>query len=68
MTAATVQEIEKAIDQLSPAEREELYVRLDARRSQSIDTRIEAGLVAGYFDALISEAIDDHRHGRTRPL
>ena len=68
MLAATVQEIEKAIDQLSPAEQDDLYVRLSARRPQSIDARIEAGLAAGHFDGLIAEAIDDLKHGRTHPL
>ena len=68
MTTPTVQEIENAIVTLSANELQELYAWLDQNRPQPIDARIEAGIAAGHFDQLVTEALEDVKHGRTRPL
>lgn len=64
----TVQEIERAIDALTPQQIEELYVWLDQRHPQPIDTQLKADLEAGRIDNRISRALDDHKAGNTQPL
>ena len=63
-----VQEIERAIDALTPREVEELYVWLDQRHPQLIDTQLKADLDAGRIDDRIQRAMDDHKNGNTRAL
>ena len=64
----TVQEIERAIDALTPQQMEELYVWLDQRHPQPIDAQLKADLDAGRIDNRISRALADHRAGNTQPL
>jgi hypothetical protein len=68
MDLNTVQEIERAIDALTPQEVEELYVWLDQRHPQAIDAQLKADLDAGRIDDRINRALADRRAGNTRPL
>lgn len=63
----SVQEIEKAIGNLSPQEIEELRQWFDQyNRSQPIDDQLKADLDAGRIDERIRRAIVDHALGDTR--
>jgi hypothetical protein len=64
----TLQEIERAIQALTPPEREELYSWLDQQRPQLLDARISTDLAAGCLDNAIERALDDEKNGRTQPL
>jgi hypothetical protein len=64
----TVQEIEHAIQALTPRELEELYSWLDQHCPQSIDARIQSDLTAGRLDKAINRALDDEKNGRVQPL
>jgi hypothetical protein len=64
----TVQEIERAIDALTPQQMEELYVWLDQRHPQPIDAQLKADLDAGRIDNRINRALADHKAGDTQPL
>lgn len=64
----TVQQIERAIQALTPRELEELYSWLDQNCPQPIDTRIQSDLAAGRLDKAISRALDDEKNGRVQPL
>lgn len=68
MNSSTVQEIEHAIDKLSPEELQELYSWLDRNHPQPIDLRLESDLAAGRLDKAMFQALDDEKNGRTRPL
>ena len=65
---ATLEDIERAIGELSPSELEELYTWLDGRYLQQIDAQLRSDLDAGRFDERIDRALADHKTGRTRPL
>ena len=58
MSLSTVQEIERAIEALSPKQLEELYSWLDERHAQLIDARIESDLAAGRLDKAIHRALE----------
>jgi hypothetical protein len=64
----TVQEIERAIDALTPQQIEELYEWLDQRHPQPIDAQLKADLDAGRIDDRIHRALADHKAGNTQPL
>ena len=64
----TIQEIEHAIDGLTPQQLEELYVWLDQRHPQPIDAQLKADLDAGRMDNRINRALADHKAGNTQPL
>jgi hypothetical protein len=68
MGANTVEEIERAIDGLTPQQMEELYVWLDTRHPQPIDAQIKADLGAGRIDDRIKRALADYKGGNTQPL
>jgi hypothetical protein len=68
MDLNTVQEIERAIDALPPAQLEELSVWFEERYSQAVDARLKADVEAGRFDDRIDRAIAGHKAGRTKPL
>ena len=57
----TVQEIERAIQALTPRELEELYSWLDQHCPQPIDVRIQSDLAAGRLDKAINRALDDEK-------
>ena len=64
----TVQEIERAIDALTPKQIEELYEWLDQRHPQPIDAQLKADLDAGRIDDRIRRAVEDHKAGNTQSL
>jgi hypothetical protein len=64
----SVQEIERAIDALTPEQIEELYVWLDQRHPQPIDAQLKADLDAGRIDDRIRRALGDRKAGNTQPL
>ena len=64
----TVQEIESAIEALTPRELEQLYLWLDEHYLQLSDIQLKAAIDAGRFDERIARAIADHKAGRTEPL
>ena len=68
MNLNTVQEIERAIDALTPDQREQLYVWLDEHYLQSGEMQLKAAIDAGRFDDRIARALADHKAGRTEPL
>ena len=68
MPLSTVQEIERAIDALTPQQREELYQWLDHHYPQAIDEQLKADLDAGRMDNRINRALADQKAGRTQPL
>jgi hypothetical protein len=68
MHLKTVQEIEHAIDALTPRQMEELYAWLDQRHPQPIDAQLKADLDAGRVDDRINRALADHNAGNTQPL
>jgi len=68
MRLDTLQEIQRAIDALTPQQVEELYVWLDQHNPQPIDTQLKADLDAGRIDDRIHRALADHKAGNTQPL
>ena len=68
MNLSTVPEIERAIDSLTPDQREELYAWLDEHYLQSGDMQLKAAIEAGRLDERIARALADHKAGRTEPL
>jgi hypothetical protein len=68
MHLSTIQEIERAIDALTPQQIEELYAWLDQRHPQLIDVQLKADLDAGRIDDRINRALADHKAGSTQPL
>jgi hypothetical protein len=68
MQLNTVQEIERAIDALSPEQRAELSQWLDERYPQPIDIQLKADIEAGRFDDRIARALADDKAGKTQPL
>jgi hypothetical protein len=64
----TVQEIERAIDALTPQQMEELYAWLDQRHPQPIDAQLRTDLDAGRIDDRIHRALADHKAGNTQRL
>ena len=65
---SAIQEIERAIEALTPLQQEEILRWLDERHPQSIDTQLGADLEAGRLDDRIHRALTDHSAGRTRQL
>lgn len=68
MSLTSIQEIEHAIDALTPQQIDELYRWLDQRHPQQIDAQLKADLDAGRIDARINRALADHKAGNTQPL
>ncbi|MGH9609155.1 MAG: hypothetical protein ACRD34_05710 [Bryobacteraceae bacterium] len=68
MELTTVQEIERAINALTPQQRDELCEWLDEHHLQPIDVQLKADLEAGRIDDRINRAVADHKAARTRPL
>lgn len=64
----TVQELERAIDALTPEELGELYSWLDERHPQPIDACVQSDLAAGRLDQAIRRALVDEKNGRVQPV
>ena len=65
---ASILEIERAIDELTPEQLQELYSWLEQHHPQAIDSRLAADLASGRLDLAIDRALDDEKNGRLRPL
>ena len=68
MPMTTVEDIERAISQLSPAELDRFRVWFEVFNAQRFDERIERDARAGKLDRMVDEALAEHRAGRTREL
>ena len=68
MQLSTIQEIERAIDGLTPEQIQELYLWLDEHHPHSIDARLQSDLAAGRLDQAIQKALEDEEAGRIQPL
>jgi hypothetical protein len=68
MTPSSVEEIERAIEALTPKQMEELYLWLEHHYPNPIDARVPSDLAAGRLDKAIQRALDDENNGRVRPL
>ena len=68
MQLTTIEQIERAIDELTPDQVEELYQWLDRHHPQPIDAKLRADLEAGLIDERIARALVDFKTGETRPL
>jgi hypothetical protein len=64
----TVEDIERAILQLPPAELDRFRVWFEMLDAQRFDERIERDARAGKLDRMADEALAEHRAGRTREL
>ena len=61
-----IEEIEQAIEQLSPEDMARLWAWLDEREGRAFDAAIERDAAAGKLDHRADNAISDHLAGRTR--
>lgn len=64
----TVQEIERAIDALTPQQREQLYEWLDRHHPQSIDEQLKSDLEAGRIDSRINRGVRPPGRKNPAPL
>jgi hypothetical protein len=64
----SVEDIERAVSQLPPAELERFRMWFETFDAQRFDERIERGAKAGRLDRMADEALAEHRAGRTREL
>jgi hypothetical protein len=64
----TPEDIEKAVEQLSPRELARFRAWFEAFDGERFDAVIERDARAGKLDALADEALDAHRAGRSREL
>jgi len=64
----TVEDIERAISQLAPAELDRFRAWFETFDAQRFDERIEREVRAGKLDRMADEALAEHRAGRTREL
>ena len=68
MTLDAVQEIETAIDALTPQQLQELYAWLDQHHPHLTDARLPGDLAEGRLDTAIQRALNDEENGLLRPL
>ena len=64
----TVEDIEKAITELSQRELDRLRTWFDEFDAKRFDAKIERNAQSGKLDRLAEEALADHRAGRSREL
>ncbi|MBI4325892.1 MAG: hypothetical protein HY674_11585 [Chloroflexi bacterium] len=64
---STVEEIERAAEQLPPQEFAKLAAWVNRRQAEAWDREIERDATAGRLDKFIDEALDDLRTGQTTP-
>jgi len=64
----SVQEIQRAIRELSPQEQQELCGWIDDHYPQPIDARINSALQSGHFDDRIQRALANQNAGSSRSL
>jgi hypothetical protein len=63
-----IEDIEKAVEQLSPEELAEFRAWFEEFEARLFDARIEADAKAGKLDKLMAEARANHRAGRREEL
>lgn len=63
-----IEEIEKAVEQLSPAEMARFRAWFAEFQGRLLDERIEADVMAGRLDWLAEEALAEHAQGKTRKI
>ena len=63
---STIEEIEAAVSQLSPAQLADFRTWFAEFEAQRWDQQLEADVAAGRLNALADEALLDSREGRTR--
>jgi hypothetical protein len=64
----TTEDIEKAVEQLTPRELARFRVWFEAFDAEQFDAAIERDADAGKLDAHAKEALAAHRDGRSREL
>jgi hypothetical protein len=64
----TAEDIEKAVEQLAPAELARFRAWFEAFDAEQFDAAIERDAGTGKLDALADEALAEHRAGRSRDL
>jgi hypothetical protein len=65
---SNVEDIEKAVESLPPAELARFRAWFEAFEAKMFDDKIEADALSGRLDRLAEEALKAHRDGRTREL
>ena len=65
---STVLEIESSIASLPPSDYAALLAWLDERRAAEADSKFEAAILAGKFDAMAERAVRDAQAGKCTPL
>lgn len=65
---STLEAIEKAVQQLPPADLARFRGWFAAFDAAAWDAQIEADATAGKFDALAAEALADYRDGKAREI
>jgi hypothetical protein len=63
-----LEQIEKAIEELSPDELARLRAWFDEFEARLFDERLERDAKAGKLDELAAQALADHKAGRSREL
>jgi hypothetical protein len=64
----SVEELEKAITQLSSKDRARILALLEEMDEAEFDADIERDIKAGKFDELAEQALADHAAGKTKSL
>ena len=64
----TIEEIEKAIQELAPREFDRLRAWFEEYQAARFDDKIARDAEAGKLDRLAEQALDDFRKGRAREL
>jgi len=64
---STVQDIERAAEQLAPEDFARLAAWVNRRQAEAWDQQIETDAQAGRLDKFVDEALEDLRAGRTTP-
>ena len=64
----SVEELEKAITELSSKDRTRLLKLLAEMDEAEFDADVERDVKAGKFDKLADEALAEHAAGKTKPL
>ena len=65
---SNVEDIEKAVESLPPADLARFRAWFEAFEAKIFDDKIEADALSGRLDRLAEEALKAHRDGRTREL
>lgn len=68
LAMSNVEDIEKAVESLPPAELARFRAWFEAFEAKVFDDKIEADALSGRLDRLAEEALKAHRDGRTREL